>query len=205
MFLDINNKDIEKIENLFSLPIGFISELQKENDWGLVIKAHALFEALFTQLLVEELKQPALRQDLYRLPMNGKCSKVSFLSSLDVFGQTHKKDIIKFVQGLSELRNRIVHHAENLNFNFEVYYSKLSTKDKNIFKKTICYLTNESIGFTKCENEPIFIGEIRLWIELTIFHVLEVMSLYVQNAELKNKVKDLKMKNLEMSYRANES
>ncbi|ELE8121573.1 hypothetical protein RB980_004255, partial [Vibrio fluvialis] len=203
MLHHINSDEIEKIERLFSLPQGFISDLQKENDWGFVIKVHALFEALFTQLLVEELKQPALKQDLYRLPMNGKCSKVSFLSSLDVFEELHRKDIQKFVQGLSELRNRIVHHAENLNFSFEHYYSELSTKNRNSFKGTVCYFSTKALGVEKNDYENIFVGQIRKWVELTTFVVLQIMSLYVQHAELKNQVQELKLQTMTLSQQSN--
>ena len=186
----IHLDDIQKIEELFKLPSGFIKNLDNENDWSYVIKTHALFEALFTQLLVEELNKPALRSNIYKLPMNGRTSKMSFLLSLNSFEEVHQKTFKKFIQNLSELRNLIVHHAENLNFKFQQYYLGLSLKEKREFKNGICYLSTTYLK--ECEvKDEIFEPQIRKLVSINVLMVLEILSLYVQNSTLKNNIDKL--------------
>ena len=186
------------IERLFKLPNGFVESLSEESDWGYVIKVHALFESLFTQFLVEKIGVDEIRSEIYKLPMNGKPSKVSFLKSLDAFESVHSSNINGFIGALSQLRNLIVHHAEQLNFSFDDNFEGIENIDGLFFfplklfmdsypdairdnggktpsKEILKKLSKQALG----ENP-------RYYFEMTVDLVLCLMSLYVENASINN-------------------
>jgi len=198
----LDDDEIIFIENRFHLPTGFLAEINSESDWGYIIKSHALFEALITQLLVETLGRPEIKDHLYRLPMNGKASKISFLVALCEIESADKKETQTFIQELSELRNYIVHHAENLNFDLKTYYSKLNREcDKNKYKKKLCFFAydifEEVEKDTDYSLEKFFVEQTRMCLKATVDMMLKRFSYYVENATIKNALLEKKLKLVE--------
>ncbi|CAH7415680.1 conserved hypothetical protein [Vibrio chagasii] len=191
--IDIEN--ISYIENKVGLPSGFIEGMGADSDWGFIIKTHALFESLFSQLLCIGFEKPALESSLLKLPMNGKCSKTSFLSSMELLSKDHCSKVFPFMNELSKLRNMIVHDASNLNFSLQDYYEKLLNRDKKNFVSQLLFYSKKltsniaTLDDSSSVNdwETIFNSNIRLWLEVTVQKVLEIISLYIQVEELKGK------------------
>ncbi|HGS5350145.1 TPA: hypothetical protein ACMDR5_003552 [Vibrio cholerae] len=189
--IDVEN--ILYVEKRLGLPDGFIEALSSESDWGYIVKSHALYESLFSSLLCVAFDNSNLEKSLLKLPMNGKCSKVSFLSSLDLISTEHKDKIFPFINSLSQIRNYIVHDASNLNFNIQDYFDTLKPSDRKKLSQSLLFyskgLTNK-ISLVDCEAEKgkwdlILYSNVRLWFEITNQVVFQIVSLYVQVEELK--------------------
>jgi len=189
--IDIEN--ITYIEGRIGLPEGFIEKMSEESDWGYIIKTHALFESLFSHLLCVGFNNQSLESSLLKLPMNGKCSKTSFLSSINLLSEDHCSKIFPFMNELSKLRNMIVHDASNLNFSLQRYYDSLKNKNQRILVSQLLFFSKKlTYNISKLDEESgvndwdkIVNSNIRLWLEVTVQKVLEIISLYIQVQELK--------------------
>jgi hypothetical protein len=114
---------VDSFENKLGLKKGIFDKLQKEDDWSFVIKLHALFEAICTQLLVFHLGEDKLSELFTKLELSNKSiGKLVFLKHLELIG----KDDRKFIYSLSELRNQLVHNVANCEFSLKEMVSKFS-------------------------------------------------------------------------------
>jgi len=125
------------------LPEDFFFNLSMESDWSLIIKLHALFEAVLASLILKRLGKPELEELIANLDFNNvKSGKVAFARSLCLID---KKEVA-FLRGLSELRNRLVHNISNVSFEVETYVSTHTASEKKKFKtefgQAICALPN---------------------------------------------------------------
>ena len=126
----------------------FISELIEEDDWSFVIKLHALFEAACTHLLLYHFKEPNLAQILNRLPLSdGQIGKIYFLNKLELIG----KDTLKYIVSLSELRNKLVHDIETIQFSFNNLIKGFDKQQMERF--AISFSPTDSI-LRKLSNNP---------------------------------------------------
>jgi hypothetical protein len=115
---------VDIIEHELRLPSGFFAGLASEDDWSFVIKIHALIEATVTHLLSNAV-DPKLRPVFERLPLSGgPFGKTTFAEAVGAMSRPERR----FVQQLSELRNKLVHDVLRVSFRFDEY---LGTLDKN--------------------------------------------------------------------------
>lgn len=122
---------ISKILEASGVPSSFVDLLIHESDWSLVIKLHALFEAVLANLIVQELKRPALLQVVSNLPFNDtKAGKVAFARAL---GLLDKREV-SFLRGLSELRNALIHNVKNVAFELENHVACMTETQRKKFK-----------------------------------------------------------------------
>jgi len=106
----------------YDLPNGFVWGLKDESDWAFVIKLHALFEALVTELLLAELGREELQNLAEHMELSAKpVGKLEACRSLGIL----KDEEVKFIRKLSEIRNRVVHNIREVNFGFAAYFEKL--------------------------------------------------------------------------------
>ena len=104
------------------LPIDFLDRLMQESDWSLVIKLHAVFEAILGSLIVRSLGSKAIEEEVAHLDFNNtKSGKVAFARSLGLI----EKPSVAFLRGLSELRNRLVHDIQNVSFSLRASVAKM--------------------------------------------------------------------------------
>jgi hypothetical protein len=123
MKFPINVNDIEKI---IGTKEGFFENIIEEDDWSFVIKLHAFFESVCTQLLLLHFQQPELHDIFRRLELSNKTTgKIVFLEKLGFISKENRR----YIATLSELRNMLVHDALNLDFKFEDHIKSLG-KDK---------------------------------------------------------------------------
>lgn len=111
------------LEEELTLPQGFIAALYQEDDWSFVIKSHALVEALLTYLLAAHLSNPDVGSIFAFLDTsNPRTGKLAFAKAFGVLNE----DARRFVRGLSELRNRLVHNVANVRFTFAAHTAELN-------------------------------------------------------------------------------
>lgn len=107
---------IRRFEVDLGVPSGFFEKLLHEDDWSFLIKLHAVVEAASTNVLVEALNKPELRDQLARAPLSdSEYGKLPMLKSLGILDAPYRG----FVRKLSELRNRAVHNVEHTSMNLK--------------------------------------------------------------------------------------
>ena len=123
------NEVLNNLGGAFGLPENFLLELVKEDDWSFIIKSHALLEAAISQLLTHRIGDQRLLPVFELLELgNVKTGKLAFVKSMGLL--PHKS--LLFIRWLSEVRNKLVHKIENVNFDISKYISGF---DKNQIKK----------------------------------------------------------------------
>jgi len=124
---------VDSFEKKLGLKRGFFDKLQNEDDWSFIIKLHALFEAVCTQLLISHLGEDKLSEVFSKLELSNKSSgKLVFLKQLELIGKNDRK----FIYSLSELRNQLVHNVANFEFSLKEMVSKFTPSELKQFTKT---------------------------------------------------------------------
>lgn len=122
---------IAKLLEASGVPGTFVDHLIHESDWSLVIKLHALFEAVLGNLIVSELKRPELSEAVSNLDFNNtKAGKVVFARALGLLDTRE----VAFLRGLSELRNSLVHNVHNVTFDLKEHVSLMTDAQRKKFK-----------------------------------------------------------------------
>ena len=118
------NIQIDVIENSMSLPPGFFCSLCKEDDWSFIIKMHAFLEAQLSTVIADHLNKEELSSIITQIPMSDtKYGKVKIAYSLNIIS----KEMLTYIKSLSEMRNKLVHNIENVNFDIN---DDFKSKDK---------------------------------------------------------------------------
>lgn len=121
---------IKDLEKDIGVPQDFFEGLLKEDDWSFVIKLHALFEAAVNHLLIEVLDGPELRSVISRLALNNPSTgRLAYLKNMKLL-DSHS---LRFLQRLSELRNRFVHDVGNVDVDLNQFFSGLDSKSQQRF------------------------------------------------------------------------
>lgn len=173
--LDLVNELFGDIKNEYSEKLKFLSNLIEGDDWSLVIKTHALFESLITELIVLKTSESSLKKVIERMPLHGETvSKIAILKIYELLTADEIRFIIKF----SEIRNSIVHKYENLNFTFEKYTSDMNADQIRNWKKLLQLKSIEINKMNKLISEmPTF----AIW-----FNILNIInSILYQTYQLK--------------------
>jgi hypothetical protein len=124
---------IAEVETQIGLSPGFLNGLWHESDWALVIKLHALIEAVVVHAIVERLGEPKLVDNFARLSLGGRNGKRSFARSLGVLTQFQDK----FIEELSRLRNRMAHDPRDASLTLDQYVASLSDPDRTQFAQAL--------------------------------------------------------------------
>ncbi len=147
----INRKELEEIKTDIVEGLGgeltdktdFLIKLMKGDDWSLVIKSHALIESVISELIIAKINQEEIKTIVERLPLHGsEISKIEIVKTYNLID----KEQISFIKSLSELRNKLAHKFEYVEFSYVKY---LSTLDKNQRKAWI----KSHTWYTSKENE----------------------------------------------------
>lgn len=127
-------KSAEHLLASIGLSPDFVLTLARESDWSLIIKLHAMFEAVIGGLIVKQLKTPDIEEVVAYLDFNNiKSGKVSFARALGLVGKRE----VAFLRGFSELRNALVHDIRNVEFNLSGYVRSLDSSGLKKFKSEI--------------------------------------------------------------------
>lgn len=146
----------EKLLVSVGLPPDFVLALAQESDWSLIIKLHAVFEAVIASLIVKQLKTPDVEEVVSHLDFNNvKSGKVAFARALGLIDSRE----VAFLRGLSELRNALVHDIKNVQFNLREHVRSLDDPQLKRFKSefgaSVCALENGERMYTDLlERKP---------------------------------------------------
>jgi hypothetical protein len=125
---------IAKMEAELNLPPSFCEVILQGDDWSLVIKLHALMEAVVTGLLSDRIggsqKIPELHNVLARHPMRGK---LSLAESLGLFTDSEGR----LIRLLSALRNMLVHNISYVSFNLTDHLRTLDISKLDKFVQAV--------------------------------------------------------------------
>lgn len=129
--MDKNAPDLPQVmralEDELTLPRGFIAALYQEDDWSFVIKSHALVEALLTYLLSQQFANVNVGNIFAFLDTsNPRTGKLAFVKAFALLDDAARR----FVRGLSELRNQLVHNVANVRFTFAEHTAQLNKQTR---------------------------------------------------------------------------
>ncbi len=103
-------KFIADYEKQLSLPNDFVVRLLVEpDDWSFILKLHGVLEDAVSKKLLQLLGKPSLAKPFRRVPMR---TLIGFAEKLEAIS----KRSVTFLEGLGELRNRLVHDVSNVGF-----------------------------------------------------------------------------------------
>ena len=189
-------ESVAALESLLAIPPGFFTELLMADDWSFVVKLHALVESALTRLL-----EVAIAPDL----------PLEFLVSLDLSGGRHSKlqllrllglidsDGMKFVRGLSKIRNRLVHNVTHVGFIIKDYVGTLDADQTNQFALELCHLFYcDSLSSTeRLARKSDILENPKSYVWRSALFYLAVISMKIDTASLKMEVETLKRQSLE--------
>lgn len=112
---------LAELEQNVGVPDGFFAHIIHEDDWSFIIKLHSLVEAGLAQLLLAHFNDPRLEPTISAMNIGGRIGKLSLVRELALL-PAHN---IKFIQKLTEIRNRLVHRISNINFSIDAYIRSL--------------------------------------------------------------------------------
>ncbi len=149
----------------------FMISLLADDDWSLVIKSHALVESTVNNLIVAVTEENALRYLIERLPMhNPQIGKLKITKEYDLLSDGQRR----FIRRLSELRNRLVHNIENIDFDFQSYIKSLDDNQRKAWKKDITWHTEDSEAQQMWEEISIESPKYAFW--FAIFMLVSINS-----------------------------
>lgn len=108
-------------EKRLGVPAGTLITMASEDDYLLVIKMIATIEPAINELIAKGMSRPiglggdpasafaGIIEFTTRLPLNGRSSKIEFAEALGVLKSSDKK----FIDALSQIRNRYAHNIRN--------------------------------------------------------------------------------------------
>lgn len=123
---------IPLLEERIGVSPGLFDRLDAEDDtdWSFIIKLHALIEAAISHLLTTELRRGELEKLFARMDISNKqTGKAAFVEALGLLDKPART----FMHSLSTLRNSLVHDVRNIDFNLEIYVSKMNDHKKRQF------------------------------------------------------------------------
>lgn len=140
---EINWKQLEHLCSVeFNLKPGFSESILSDNDWGFVIKLHALLEAAMTDLITQRFNEPLLRKIISELGTSSESfSKSSVLKQLNLMSQTQRA----FVRAFSRLRNSFAHDIARVGSTIQDYCEENETRDKELVKAAADILSEYKI------------------------------------------------------------
>jgi uncharacterized protein with HEPN domain len=104
-----------------------IKSWTKESDWTFIIKCHAMVEAIITELLVAHLGDERLHSVVEQLPLGDpKTGKLVMAKKLGLVSD----DEVRFFRKLSELRNKLAHRLDSVDFTFEAYFATMNSDQR---------------------------------------------------------------------------
>lgn len=131
---------IQFLPKTLGVPKEFITKLETDSDWAVVITVHAIIEAALNHAIIVTLNRPELTDIIVRLDTSDRDrGKMAFVKALDLLNQDERR----FIHWLSTLRNKLVHRVENLTFTFPKWLSEMQPAAKKAFRETLAPAMNE--------------------------------------------------------------
>lgn len=162
-------KTIEAAQNAqekLGLPRSFIMALIDEEDWGFIIKLHAVIEAAIERSVLERCftkgfgrKDERVEKIAARLSFDGRVSKLAFAEAFGLLTSTS----VAFCRALNQMRNQYAHKISNLSKS--ITEAAIETGQAENTLKSL-YIINTD------DNPPSDAKQRRAYIAIAAMHVL---------------------------------
>jgi hypothetical protein len=124
------------------IPNSVFHRLDTDDDWTVVIKAHAGIEAALNRLILNNLKDERLANIVGHMQTGDRDEgKMAFVKALDLL----PSEIVRFITMLSRLRNKLVHNIKNVDFSFDVWVSEMDSSQIKQLRETLGGLSTGSL------------------------------------------------------------
>lgn len=144
----------------------FMHSLVKEDDWSMIIKSHALVEALVTELIVAKTEEPNMKAVIERLPLSGdEISKVRIAKEYGLLTPEERM----FVRRFSELRNQLVHRFENIDFDLETHVSRFEKGQREAWQMTFTWFEHGRTVENSWKEATIGNPKVAVWLSALMF------------------------------------
>lgn len=186
--LDDLNESISKFEKKLNIPNGFYNNLYNEDDWSFVIKLSAFLETASTDVLTTVLGYRNIENAISYLDYgNSKSGKVVIMQKLEIITKNQATTLRKFL----EIRNKVAHRLEDINFTFQNYIASLKDeKQKKEFVLNFGHSVSESFELKKqkIEKKDFVLENPKLIIWFTMREIIGCMHFSKEEKEIKDKL-----------------
>ncbi len=163
----------------------FMLSLLKADDWSMIIKSHALIEAVVTELIIAKTEETKLKPLIERLPLSDEqIGKLKIAKDYNLLTDRERT----FVKRFSELRNMLVHKFENVNFNIEKYFESFDKNQKKSWLKTMTWYTDDTK--TKEEWQKISTNHPQIGIWYATMTFVSLMTIKIKEIEGSTQVRN---------------
>lgn len=182
------DQSISKFETDLNISPGFYKNLLHEDDWSFIIKLSALLETSSTDVLTKVLGYRELEGAISYLDYgNSKSGKVVMMEKMKIITKEQAKTLRKFL----EIRNKVAHRLEDVNFTFEKYISGFKEDNqKKEFVNNFGSSITESFELKthKIKKKDFVLENPKLVIWFTIKEIIGCMYLSKEEKEIKDKL-----------------
>ena len=188
---------IARLESELALPSGFFDSLKHENDWSFLLKCHALMESACSFLLTAYFNNPSFEDVFSRLEMSDKKKgKVAFLRAAGLI----VPEEAKFIVGLSELRNKLIHNIRGVTFEFSEHVSSLDANQRRAFAENFgyAYLNYDKNGRPFSNDMEFVLNNPKSAVFRGIKLILAIIKLQVEANDFRREKEEVQISTYEM-------
>ena len=183
----------DKFKEDFQSYIELLAKLTKEDDWSFVIKSHAFIEMFTSEFIVEQTDDKKFQGIIQRLPLSDSTiGKLAICKDLGLLDKSQRK----FIRFYSELRNKLVHRFENVNFSFSEYIKSLNENQIKKWKNSIIWFPVEGNAKKTWHSIAVENPKTALWVGIVM-----LASLFNIDSSRKRVRRDVNKLALETSER----
>ena len=166
-----------ELRTSLSASLDFLNRLDNDDDWSFVIKAQAIVEAAVTEAVVTKLGETAIRGTVERLPLaDEQIGKLALAKELDLMTKEQRR----FVRKMAELRNRLAHRVQDIDFEFSTYFQTLSASQKRDWRESIAWFAAGKESYNgwleSAEKNPRLTLYLAVFMLLAMLHVARVQA-----------------------------
>ncbi len=161
----------------------FLNQLDEDDDWSFVIKAQAIVEAAVTEAVVAKLGETAIKGTVERLPLaDEQIGKLALAKELDLMTKEQRR----FVRKMAELRNRLAHRVQDIDFKFSTYFETLNAQQRKDWRESVAWFAagkeSQQGWLESAQENP------RLTLYLAVFMLLAMLHVARVQAETPRKI-----------------
>lgn len=144
---NLNAKLKTDVKTLFSL-------LDSDTDWAFFIQINAFAELLLSNGLKAYFQENSLDSTFEKLPLfNSSYGKTYITRSVGLISKEHEK----FLQSVAEIRNKVAHDFNALDFSLDQYVSSMDKNKRTAFIKHVSFMGDEFMPLYEEKPRLVFI------------------------------------------------
>lgn len=172
-----------ELQTRFFASLDVMGRLHDDNDWSFVIKVQAIVEAAVTEAVIAKVGEPAILSIVERLPLaDEEIGKLTLAKELNILPKEQRR----FVRKMAELRNRLAHRVQDIEFDFSKYVESLNSSQLRDWKESVAWFAierdNHEFWLQRAQEKP------RLTVYLSIVLLLGMLDIAQVEAETPRKI-----------------